>query len=134
MSYRWLDHTGEIALEVRAPDEEAVFDQAVVALGEVMAPEAPAHGGKEDMRAIEVEGRDRATLLAECLAEAIFLADTEDLVPAGLIDVQLEPRRLRGRLLGRRGRPTALVKAVTYHALRFERSGDGWLAHVVLDV
>jgi SHS2 domain-containing protein len=35
---------------------------------------------------------------------------------------------------GRRGEPSALVKAVTRHGLAFERRETGWRARVVLDV
>jgi SHS2 domain-containing protein len=35
---------------------------------------------------------------------------------------------------GSAGDPPHLVKGVTYHGLRFERTGAGWLARVVLDV
>jgi SHS2 domain-containing protein len=134
--YRWLEHTGELRLEIEAPDEAGVFSEALAALGELIGEEGEDDDGRgeQEVRPIAVDGRDLATLLAECLTEALFLAETEDLVPLGLDAVHLRAGRLEAKLIGRHGRPTPLVKAVTYHDLRFEQSGSTWRANVVLDV
>jgi SHS2 domain-containing protein len=134
MTYRWLDHTSELGLEVEAADEAAVLSEALTALGEVLRSEEGRPDVAEVRRALDVEAGDLATLLAECMTEAVFLAETEGLVPLELSDVELEPRRLRATLLAHRAPTSPLVKAVTYHDLRFERTADGWRAHVVLDV
>jgi SHS2 domain-containing protein len=42
--------------------------------------------------------------------------------------------RLFGVLEGRRTRIDPIVKAATYHGLRFERNGDVWDARIVFDV
>ena len=36
MSYRWLEHTSELELHIDAATEEAVFEQALQALSELI--------------------------------------------------------------------------------------------------
>jgi SHS2 domain-containing protein len=73
-------------------------------------------------------------LLAELLGELVFRAETEGFLCAGLEELELDGGSLRATATGHWGTPSALVKAVTYHRLRFERAGDRYRAGVVLDV
>jgi SHS2 domain-containing protein len=145
--YRWLDHTAELELLVEADDERSVFAEAVAALGELLDGEQdgsavePQHDDApgrerrpEQRRPIGVDAPDRAALLAECLMEVVFLAETDDLVPLRLDGIALSPARLEATLVARAGSPRHLVKAVTYHGLEFTRREAGWRARVVLDV
>jgi carboxylate-amine ligase len=90
--------------------------------------------GERLRRAVAVEARDRATLLADWLGELAFLAETEGLVPERVAELELEDRALRAVVEGRRGSPAHLVKAATYHRLALERTGDRLRARGVLDV
>ena len=130
--FRWVDHTGEMELEIRAPDEATVFRDAVAALAELLDDEQP---GERRHERLEVSAPDRATLLAECLGELVFRAETEGFVPERMSDVRLEPQGLTATVEGHAGHPIPLVKAVTYHRLSFERDPQrGWVAGVVFDV
>ena len=129
--YRWIDHTAELALEIRAPTEEAVFEQALVAFAELVGTDRDGEPARYD---VEVEARDRPALLAEWLGEFVFLAETEDFVPERLTALQLGTHELHATVEGRRGQPSHLVKSVTYHGLELRENGNGWLARVVLDV
>jgi SHS2 domain-containing protein len=129
MTYGWAEHVGELELWVEAPDEAAVFAEALRALGELLASEgAPAR------LVVTAAGDDRAALFAAWLEELVFVAETEGFVPEAVEEVVLEPGRVRARIAGRRGRPPHLVKAVTYHRLSFEPADGGWRAVAVLDV
>jgi SHS2 domain-containing protein len=131
LTYRWVEHTGELEVEIEAPTERDVFEQGFEAMRELLeggdGPPAPA-------REISIAAPDRAALLAEWLAELAFLAESEGLVPERLASLELGERDLRAVVEGRRGRPPHLVKAATYHRLALERAGEGWRATVVLDV
>jgi SHS2 domain-containing protein len=129
MAYAWGDHVGELELAIEAPSREAVFADGVRALGELLGD-----GGAGETRELAVEGADLASLLAAWLEELVFLAETEDFVPEALASVALRGSELRAVVAGRRGRPSHLVKAVTYHGLAVEERADGWHARVVLDV
>jgi SHS2 domain-containing protein len=131
MPYRWVEHTGELEVEIVAPDEESVFTEGFEAMRELLATEAH---GEAVSRKVELAGRDRAALLADWLAELAILAETEGLVPERVSDFQLGDGGLRASVSGREGAPAHLVKGATYHRLAFEPSDRGWFARVVLDV
>ena len=128
--HRWIDHTAEVQLELEAASEEELLSEAAAALGELADEEA----GEPASHDVAVEARDRPALLAELLSELVFLGETEGFVPDRLEAIELGDGTLRARAAGRRGRPRQLVKAVTYHGLRFERDGETWRGSVVLDV
>lgn len=130
--YRWIDHTGELELEIEAADEAGIFVDGLAVLKELL-------GNANDDRGqvshnIEITGRDRSALLAEFLAELLFLAETQEFVPNHMERLELRGDQLSATVQGQRGQPPHLVKAVTYHQLAFERSAEGWRAHLVLDV
>jgi SHS2 domain-containing protein len=129
--YRWAEHTGEVALEIEAADEQAVYADAVAALAELLDDDGDAEPAT---REIAVEAGDRARLLAELLAELAFLAEVDGFVPAALERLERGDGRVAATVRGRLGAPPHLVKAVTYHRLAFEPAGGGYRATVVLDV
>jgi SHS2 domain-containing protein len=129
--YRWVDHTGELELEIDAPKEEGVFGEAVNALNELLENESR---GPPVSHALDATASDRGALLAGFIEELLFRVETEDFIPSVLSSVELEGDTVRATVEGHRGRPPHLVKAVTFHRLCFERTDSGWRARVVLDV
>jgi SHS2 domain-containing protein len=132
-SHRWIEHTAELQLELHARSEAAIFRQAVHALRELLEEEEPATGDRVE-RPVEAEATDRGALLAEWLAELVFLAETEGLVPLTVRDLVVAEDTVSGVVGGRRGDPPHLVKGVTYHDLELRRDPQGWRGNVVLDV
>jgi len=129
--HEWRSHTAEIELAIEADTPEQVFAEAATALAELIALN---RAGEEEQRSITLDARDRGALLVEWLEELIFLADTEAFVAERVDDLRLERDSLRATLVGRRGRVEPLVKAATYHGLRFAPTDGVWHARVVLDV
>ena len=133
-SHRWIEHTAELQLELHAPSEAAIFRQAVHALRELLEDEETAATGARIERPVEAEATDRGALLAEWLAELVFLAETEGLVPDEARDLVVGEDSVTAVVVGRTSEPRHLVKAVTYHDLELHRDRDGWRGNVVLDV
>lgn len=134
--YRFVDHTGELELELEADSAEGVFEEALRAFGDLLREHAPEEGEGADATEAEVDvhAPDRATLLAEWLGELAYLAETQGFVPDRAGDLELGEQDLHARVEGRAGSPPHLVKAVTYHRLVFERADGAWRARVVFDV
>jgi SHS2 domain-containing protein len=131
VSYRWVEHTGELELEIVAPTEAAVFADALVAFAELVSDGEP---GDRVSVELQLAGRDRARLLADWLDELVFHAETERLVPAAVERIELGDDELSATIRGVRGNPRPLVKGVTHHRLAFVPAERGFRATVVLDV
>jgi SHS2 domain-containing protein len=129
--YRWIEHTGELEVELEASSERGVFEAGFEAMCELMS------GDEEPERLeipVELAGRDRAALVADWLGELAFLGETRGLVPDRLSMFELDEDGLRAMVQGWQGAPPHLVKGATYHRLCFEPAAAGWRARVVLDV
>jgi len=118
-------------MEIEAGTEEAVFIDALHALGELLADDA---GGEQIWREVTVGDHERAALLVQWLDDLVYVVETEDLVPEDVGRIELSDRGLVATVRFHRGSPRHLVKGATYHRLAFERSGHGFRARVVLDV
>ena len=129
--YRWVEHTAEIELHVRAGSEADVFAEAARGLAELLGDDAR---GEERRVAVSLEASDRPALIADWLGELVYLAEAESFLPERVESLELADGSLRATVVGRRGVPRHLVKAVTYHGLELAVDGDAWRARVVLDV
>lgn len=131
MSYRWVEQTAELELEIEAPTEEAVLVDALRALGELLG-DGPR--GDSVRKEVTLKSNDREALLVEWIDELVYLVETEDLVPEDVEQIELSGHRVLATVSCHRGNPRHLVKGATYHHLAFERCGGGFRATVVLDV
>jgi SHS2 domain-containing protein len=131
MSYRWVDHTAELELEVEAATEALVFREAAAALSELLDDGA---GGQDVVIDLELDGDDRALLLADWLDELVYRAETDGVVLETVEGLALGDRGLRATIRGHRGGRQRLVKGITHHRLSFEPRGRGFRAVVVIDV
>jgi SHS2 domain-containing protein len=131
--HRWVEHTGELELELESAGEDEVFSDALAALGELLSERTEATGEPATHR-VRATGVDRATLLAEWLNELVYLAESRDFVPEAVERLELAGDSLEATVVGRRGSPPHLIKAVTYHRLGMWEEDGGWRARVVLDV
>jgi protein archease len=129
--YRWVDHTGELELQIEASTLAAVFEDALAAFAELVAEGA---GEQAAGHEIALEASEPALLLADFLGELVFLAETSDFVPERFDSLELDEGHVRATVAGRLGTPAHLVKGVTYHGLELRREDDGFRAHAVLDV
>jgi SHS2 domain-containing protein len=130
VGHRFVEHVGEVEVELEAPSEAGVFESALAAFAEL----AGGGEGEAAQHEVELTSSDRALLLVEWLSELVYLAETERFVPERVTAFELDDGRLRATVTGYRGHPSHLVKAVTLHGLALERKGEAWHARVVLDV
>jgi SHS2 domain-containing protein len=131
VSYRWVEHTSELQLEIEAPTESGVFLEALAAFAELVADEPRVASERRD---VVLRGDDRESLLVAWLEELVFLAESEGLIPERAAELVVDDGLVQATLCGHSGAPRELVKAVTLHRLAFAAEGDGFNARVVLDV
>jgi SHS2 domain-containing protein len=135
--YETFEHTADLGLRVRAADLDTLFAEAAEALFSAIVEDRdsvkPLH--RHDVR---LAGDDKAFLLFDWLNELLYRFDSEHCL-FSRFEVHLEGGDLRGSAWGEpldRSRHVLdhEVKAITYHHLRVDKTDDGWLAEVIVDI
>jgi SHS2 domain-containing protein len=133
--HRQIEHTADLALEIWAPSEEALLEEAARAVVGILTDGATLGSGQE--HAVELETLDPPDRLVRFLNEILYLATVEGFLCVSA-SLELRPGGLRGTLFGEGGafdRLTTEIKSATYHDLRLLRRTDGtYGARVVMDV
>jgi SHS2 domain-containing protein len=136
--YEDLGHTADVGLRVRGATAEEALGRLVLAFATLVTGGEGADRVREDR--LTVPGGPGLTGTAVALLrELLFRLATAREVP---VEIEVERVDEAGAVValtfGRhdpdRHAEGADVKAVTWHAARLEREGDGWVAQVVLDV
>ncbi len=132
-----LEHTADVGIVVHGADLAELFANAGVGMFALMVDLEGVEEREE--RLIQVEGRDRETLLVRWLTELLYYLDAEEMLFRRFEMEELTERRLRARGFGEpidRGRHELHfgVKAVTRHMLEIAPEDGGWRATVLFDI
>ena len=132
-----FDHTADLGLRVRAENLSALFEEAAQALFETIVEDLTS---VQPDRCVDVAlpADNLEYLLFDWLKQLLFHFDAVHLL-FGRFEVDVGPHGLTGQAWGEpldRARHILdhEVKAITYHGLRVEKSDDGWLAEVIVDI
>jgi len=126
--YRFLPHTADVAVELRARSELGLYQAGLDALRELLVGASPVTTPSE--RAIEPRGSDPTERLIHFVAEALYLWDTERFIPvkvtaSGIAGETLDPAKHQAQ---------REVKAVTRHGADVRVAEDGYRTTIVFDV
>jgi SHS2 domain-containing protein len=132
-----FEHTADLGLRVRAPNLDQLFVEAAQALFSAIVDDLQTVELKQRVD-VELHDNDRALLLFDWLNELLYRFDTEHLL-FGKFEARIKDDALKATAWGEpldMSRHTLghEVKAITYHGLRVEKEGDGWLAEVIVDI
>lgn len=136
-SYRLLEHTADMGIEVQADTLEELFAGAACALKEMIWGEA--WGRSIEERAVSLRGGDYGELLVHWLNEILYRFEVEGLFPVDFELEEIKGTTLKGRIRGEPFDPLRHpvereVKAVTYHRLQVEPYDGRWLARLYVDL
>jgi SHS2 domain-containing protein len=143
MSYRPLDHTADLSVEVTGSSRSDLFAEAVPAFADLMVDVERIEARRE--RRFELEAPEPALLLVDWLTELLYLFEVEGLLfrrAETTVEDCAGGVRLRATAWGEprddaRHPIKVLVKAVTYHGLEVGETGGGdggWRARLVFDI
>ena len=135
--YEVFDHTADVGLRIFAPDRSSLFAEAAQALFSLVVVNLDAVQAVEE-RHYELAGEQDEYLLFDWLTELLYTFETEHLLLSEF-HVELSPVGLRAtgrgeRIDRSRHELDHEVKAITYHGLKVEQSGHGWVAEVIVDI
>ncbi len=132
-----FEHTADVGIRVRAASWEQLFVDAAKGLFSVLLANPNAIQPLQEM-AFTIPGHEYDDLLLDWLCELLYVFSTRRLV-FGEFELRRMPdgiaAQARGEPLDRaRHQPHVEIKAITYHGLKVERTEDGWLAEVIVDI
>ena len=135
--YERFDHTADLGLRIRAADLNRLFEDAGRALFSAILANPESVRGVEETT-FRIEGTRHDDLLVDWLGELLWTFETRKMV-FGEFDVRVDAA---GISASARGEPIDLerheldteIKAITYHGLKVEPEGAGWLAEVIVDL
>jgi SHS2 domain-containing protein len=135
-SYREIEHTADVGVELSAPDLRGAFEGAAAAMFDLMSDldrVGDAWRGR-----VRVTGLDLENLLVRWLAELLFVSESEGVLLSRFAVERLDGLTLEAAVAGEkldRARHAVRVeiKAPTYHGLRIEESDTGWFVRVIFD-
>jgi len=135
--YEVFDHTADVGLRIHAENIDDLFQEAGAALTSLLVDD-PGSVTPQDEAKFDIAGSQWDYLLFDWLNELLYRFETEQRL-FSRFEVHVGEHGLKGTAWGEtvdfhRHRLSHEVKAVTYHRLNVERTGDVWLAEVILDI
>ncbi len=136
-TYKPIDHTADLGIEISGKDEQEVFENAGMAVHDLIADLR--HVRPREVRKVAVEGRDRADLLVNFLREILFLYNGKHWLLKKVTIGKFSRGKIEATLTGepfdsaRHGLKHE-IKAVTYHQAEVKETPQGWKARVIFDV
>jgi SHS2 domain-containing protein len=133
-----LDHTADVGVRVEGSTAEEALARLVLAQATLLAGGGPVEATREERVEVAAVGLEAAAV--ELLRELLFRFATTRALPAWCEVERLDGAGAAVRLGLGAWDPVAHaegvdLKAVTWHAARFERAPDGrWRAQVVFDI
>jgi SHS2 domain-containing protein len=132
--HRFLEHTGEVQIQVRAGSLADLLAEAGRALAALQLRSGTG-GAAGPWRELELRATDRTALLVDWLNELIYRAETDREVATEFDVHEAIDTVVRAAIRGVRvEQPPALVKAATLHRARVDPVAGGMEADVILDV
>jgi protein archease len=135
--YETFDHTADLGLRIRAADLSTLFQEAAEAMFSTIVDDLASVKPSERIE-IAIGGADREYLLFDWLRELLYRFDAEHWL-FSKFEANVTEKGLTGTAYGEKHDPERHVlghevKAITYHELKVEKTFDGWLAEVIVDI
>ena len=135
--FRFLNHTGDLAIEIYGQSLRNIFENAGQALFHVITD--PSKVQEKVEKGITLAYDDLETLMVDWLGELLYLHDVEGLLfrrfeVRGMEDGRFEVKAWGESFQEGRHVIRTEVKAVTFHHLEIKQQQGRWRARVVLDL
>jgi len=143
-AFEIIEHPADVGFIAYGSTWEELLENAALAMLALGCELATVE--EREQREIKARGADAESLLFDWLADVLAAADAEGLVFRRVQVTQASgdesgagSGKARGVAYGEkfdraRHRAGTYIKAVTYHQLAVEKTGEGWRARVYLDV
>ena len=136
--YELISHTADIGIRVKGKNFKALFVNAAQTMFDVVAEtKTIPKSAKKEKFTVSVTATGREELFVRWLSELISLSDAKDVHFTEFDIKDFKEQALSAGVVGFARRyfdGKREIKAVTYHALKIEKVGEGYQAEVIFDV
>jgi SHS2 domain-containing protein len=135
--FETFDHTADLGLRIRTADLNVLFEEAATALFSTIVDDLATVAAKQAI-VIELPKDDLEYLLFDWLNALLYRFEAEHLL-FSRFEARITDTGLKGTAWGEpldraRHQLAHEVKAITYHGLHVERTDEGYLAEVIVDI
>ena len=136
-SYKILDHTADIGIEVWGKTKKEALANTVEAMFDLLTDSN--NISVVQTKQLTISGADIADTLINLLREALYMFHAQAWLCKKCEILELSAKKLVARFSGepydaKKHQLKMEIKAVTYHTLKIERVDKGWRARVIFDV
>ena len=136
MSYKILEHTADLKIEIRGSSIEDLFAETALAMMDLMKPENFQEQEGYTQREISLKSLDETTLLIDFMSEILLQANINKEIYTKIAFKEFSSSSLEATL---KGVPISEfkedIKAVTYHEADVKKNSDGtWETIIVFDI
>lgn len=134
--FSYLEHTADVGVRACGADKTELFRNAARGMFSIICASRDIRSAES--QSIELAEDDLAYLLADWLEELLYRFSVKKFLFADF-QGEVDGGYVAGNALGETYDPgrhelDTEIKAVTYHGLKVERSGDIWTAEVIFDI
>jgi protein archease len=132
--FEFLDHPGDVKLRAWSRDLESLFVSAAEGMMAFLFRSGIVELEPDRKETIEIEAKDRETLLVDWLSELLYRATSEYRAYMEFRIHELTERKLKATVAAAAAEAVEDIKAVTHHEVLVRQSEGRWEASVVFDV
>ncbi len=135
--YRILDHPSDAGIEARGKNLKEAFEFAARGMMSIIVD--PESVGAKERKSMKATGTDPENLLVRWLSDILFQYDGNGFLVSDVEVREISANALTADLRGESLNPgkhklRTDIKAVTYHQLKVEMTGEGCLVRVFFDL
>lgn len=135
--YEVFEHTADLGLRVRADSLDALLADAARGLFSLIVTNLDQVKPVQE-KTFRIQADQPEYLLFDWLNELLYTFDVDQLLLSEF-SVRVDPQGLTATCRGETMQPARHemdheVKAITYHGLRVQREGSGWMAELIVDI
>lgn len=136
-TYEIVEHTADIGIRVKEKDLQGLFKNAALAISDLTAEKKQTRDKEKHRFSVTLKANNVEELFINWLNELLSLSAVECVIFEDIIIKQLNENFIEAEALGSsigNYKVNIEIKAATYHQLKVEKTGSGWIAEVIFDV
>jgi SHS2 domain-containing protein len=134
MKYKFIDEiTSDVMFEAYGKTLKEIFENAAEALFTVICHDVEG----EEVREVKVKGENIEDLMFNWLQELIAAVDIEEMFFGKFEILKISETELEAKIYGEpvsREKGETVVKSLTYHQYKFEKTENGFVARISCDI